>query len=260
MNCKICDSISDFLANGEVSKKYLIAYYRCRHCGFIQTEEPYWLGEAYSQAINDSDIGMVSRNIANAKISKAIISVFFDPGARFVDYGGGYGMFVRIMRDYGFAFYRSDKYCRNLFAKGFDLEEPDCDALELLTAFEVFEHFLDPAGELDKLLKLSSNILFTTELIPPSNPKPEEWWYYGLDHGQHISFYTVKSLQHLANSKGLNLYSNSHNFHLFTKKKISHLLFRLLCSKVVSTMFNVFNRRASLLAADYEKMTGTRLI
>jgi len=260
MNCKVCNSISDVFANGKILNKYFIIYYQCKHCGFTQTEEPYWLKDVYSQAINNSDIGMLSRNIANTIVSRAIISVFFNPEARFVDYGGGYGIFVRLMRDYGFAFYRLDKYCQNLFTKGFDFEESAHDTLELMTAFEVFEHFPNPSDNLDELLKISSNILFTTELVPASNPKPEEWWYYGLDHGQHISFYTVKSLQYLANSKGLNLYTNSRNFHLFTKKQISPFLFRLLCNNKLSTLCNLFNRRSSLLAVDYEAITGKRLI
>jgi len=260
MNCKICGSISHDFADGKIINKYSIKYYQCDHCGFTQTEEPYWLDESYAQVINDSDIGVVRRNIVNANICRAIIHAFLNPEARFVDFGGGYGMFVRLMRDYGFDFYRVDKYCQNLFAKGFDLEEPVGESLELLTAFEVFEHFSNPSANFVELLKLSSNILFGTELIPATNPKPEEWWYYGLDHGQHISFYTVKSLQYLADSKGLNLYTNSRNFHLFTKKKMSPFLFRVLCSNKISTLFNLFNRRSSLLATDYEAMTGRSLI
>jgi hypothetical protein len=260
MNCKLCDSLSYIFAHAKILNEYSIAYYQCTYCGFISTEEPFWIDKAYSQAINRFDIGLVSRNIVNARACKTIIPIFFDPEAKFVDFGGGYGMFVRLMRDYGFDFYRSDKYCQNLFANGFDLEDSACDHFELLTAFEVFEHFLEPTRELDALLELSSNILFKTELIPASNPKPDEWWYYGLDHGQHISFYTIKSLHHLATSKGLSFYTNGYNFHLFTPKKIAPLLFRLLCNRMVSTMLNVFLRRASLVAGDYEALTGMRLI
>lgn len=259
MNCKICGSISYDFADGKIINKYSIKYYQCGHCGFTQTEEPYWLDETYAQPNNDSDTGVIRRNIVTATISRAIIFAFFNPSARFVDYGGGYGMFVRLMRDYGFAFYRVDKYCQNLFAKGFDLEEPVGDPLELLTAFEVFEHFSNPSANFDELLKISANILIRTELIPTTNPKPEEWWYYGLDHGQHISFYTVQSLRHLANRNGLNLYTNQRNFHLFTKKKISELFFRFLCRHQISSIFNFFNRRTSLIAEDFKSITGKNL-
>ncbi len=259
MNCKICGSISHDFANGKIINKYSIKYYQCEHCGFIQTEEPYWLEEAYEQVINDSDIGAVSRNIVNATICRAVIHAFFNPEARFVDFGGGYGMFVRLMRDYGFDFYRVDKYCQNLFAKGFDLEEPIGDQLELLTAFEVFEHFSNPSANFVELLKMSSNILCSTELIPALNPKPEEWWYYGLDHGQHVSFYTVQSLRHLADSNGLNLYTNNRNFHMFSQKKVPELFFQLLCKNLISQVFNFFNGRTSLIAKDFKSITGKNL-
>ena len=260
MNCKICNNQSYFFANGKILQKHLIAYYQCGQCGFIQTEEPYWLTEAYSEAINESDVGIVSRNISYARLAKIIITAFFDSSGRFIDYAGGYGLFVRLMRDYGFDFYHFDKYCENLFAKGFDLDESRNVSFEVLTAFEVFEHFIDPVAELDELLKLSSNVLFSTELVPPSNPKPEEWWYYGLEHGQHISFYNIKSLQCLARSKKLFFHTNRRNLHLFTKKKISNLLFRLICSGSTSKILDTFIRRKSLLASDYESITGISLI
>jgi hypothetical protein len=50
---------------------------------------------------------------------------------------GGYGMFVRLMRDGGFDFHREDPLCDNLFAQGFDRQ--DDGTFELVTAFEVFE-------------------------------------------------------------------------------------------------------------------------
>jgi hypothetical protein len=133
------------------------------------------------------------------------------------------------MRDYGFNFFRYDKYCQNIFADGFDFEGNIYRKVELLTAFELFEHFINPSLELDKLIQYSHNILFTTEILPSSNPKPGEWWYYGIDHGQHISFYTLKSLQILAESKGLKLFSNSRNYHLLTRKRINPFIYRILC-------------------------------
>ncbi len=34
----------------------------------MQTEDPYWHERAYSEAINDSDTGIMTRNLANSKI------------------------------------------------------------------------------------------------------------------------------------------------------------------------------------------------
>jgi len=195
---------------------------------------------------------MVSRNIALAKITKAIIPVFFARRGRFLDYGGGYGLFVRMMRDCGYDFYWFDRFCRNIFARGFEGEAGS--QYELLTAFEVFEHLADPAAELEEMLKLSKNILFATELVPDSGPKPGEWWYYGLEHGQHISFYKKKSLQALADRFRLKLYSDNKAIHLLTEKRVSEPLFRIITRHfVVRKLLDVIFKNNSLTGEDYLK-------
>jgi hypothetical protein len=64
MQCNICNSASLPFAKGIVLGKYDIQYYLCGHCGFIQTESPYWLDEAYLSPIATSDIGLIGRNDA----------------------------------------------------------------------------------------------------------------------------------------------------------------------------------------------------
>src|ERR1017187_3028144 len=168
--CKICSRASAPFDTETILGRYKVQYFRCPECGLIETEDPYWLSEAYSEAIAQSDIGLVGRNVSLSHPTKLIISTLFRASGRFVDYGGGYGLFVRLMRDAGFDFYRYDKFCSNLFAKGFDVAPTDDKGFELLTAFEVFEHLPDPLGGLDAMLALSTNILFTTCLIPLKDP------------------------------------------------------------------------------------------
>src|SRR5690349_21110797 len=122
MKCRICVNESLFFAQAHILHKYNIQYFRCNFCGFIQTEEPYWLKDAYINAINASDIGLVHRNIITSNLTKAVIRLFFNGDDEFIDYGGGYGLFVRLMRDAGYNFYRHDIFCENLFAKGFDAD------------------------------------------------------------------------------------------------------------------------------------------
>ncbi len=220
MNCKVCQSLSLPFASAKIlNGKYNIQYFQCQNCGFIQTEEPYWLGDAYSQAIAPSDEGLIFRNLMLAQITNNIISNFFNSEASFLDFGGGYGLLVRLMRDIRYNFFWEDKYCQNLFAQGFETRGDR--SYQLLTAFEVFEHLVNPLEEIEELLKYSQNILFSTELIPANNPKPDQWWYYALNEGQHISLYSLKSLSILAKKFGLNLYTNHSSIHLLTEKKIS---------------------------------------
>ncbi len=57
MICKICNHESKHLFQGKILGKYKITYLHCPHCGFLQTEEPYWLEEACKEPINISDTG-----------------------------------------------------------------------------------------------------------------------------------------------------------------------------------------------------------
>lgn len=98
---------------------------------------------------------------------------------------------------------------------------------EAVTAFECFEHFEHPMDEFDNMLKFSNNIIFSTELLPDPIPRPEEWWYYGLDHGQHISFYSRGTFAFIANKYGLN-YENLGGLHLLTKRKIKSAYLKIL--------------------------------
>ncbi len=223
MQCKICDSILLPFAKETILKKYEVQYYRCKNCGCVQTEKPYWIEEAYQESINVTDTGILKRNVLLSKITSSLLFFFYDKNGTFLDFAGGYGILTRLMRDFGFDFYWKDKYSVNLVARGFDHKKRlDVD---LLTSFESFEHFIDPIDEIEQMLEYSCNILFTTFLLPKEYPKPDQWWYYGLEHGQHIMFYSYETLCFIARKYNLNLYSNKKNIHLLTKKKMNNLLF-----------------------------------
>lgn len=257
MHCAICHAPADTFATATILSKYQVAYFRCTCCGFVRVEEPYWLDEAYSSAITGSDVGLVQRNWQMATVAKVVISLFSNPAGRFVDYAGGYGLFVRLMRDAGFDFSWYDKYCANLFARDFAAGEPTGQKYDLLTAFEVFEHLTDPVVELDRMLAFSRNILFTTQILPEPAPRPGEWWYYGLEHGQHIGFYTRRSLELLAQRLGLNFSTNGASMHIFSERRLPQPLFfgtaRYKTARFLAPLF----RRESLVAADYRKTTDS---
>lgn len=245
--------------SAELLGKYSIQYFRCKTCGYICTEAPYWLEEAYADAMNDSDVGLVSRNLTMAQVTRAVILAFFNRKARFVDYGAGYGLLVRLMRDKGLDFSWSDRYAANLFAKVAVADTTGQTCYELLTAFEVFEHLVDPTAELTEMLRLSTNILFTTMLLPPSHPKPGAWWYYGLDHGQHVSLYTRRALERIADRFGLNVYSDGRFTHLLTRRRIPPRAFAMIANRRVAAMVDFLVRGRSLVASDYQRVTGRPL-
>ena len=202
-----------------------INFYECTQCAYVQTQQPTWLDEAYAEPINASDTGILTRQQSNLKLVVATLALLGSRQGRVVDCAGGYGILVRMLRDVGVDAYWSDPYATNLLAKGFEFKG---GTAELVTAFEAFEHFINPSQELERLCAIAPNILLTTTLIPSPTPSADDWWYYGLEHGQHIGFFRVSTLKYLAKRHGLSLLTDGHSNHLLSSKRFSKSRWALL--------------------------------
>jgi hypothetical protein len=137
-----------------------------------------------------------------------------------LDYAGGYGVFARLMRDEGYNFFRHDPYCENIFAKHFDKSDSGIATFDVLTAFEVFEHFNEPIPEMEKLFALSPNILFSTTLLPEKETEINDWWYLSTETGQHIAFYSTNTMKYIAKKYNKQYYFSDNNIHLFTSQPL----------------------------------------
>lgn len=260
MKCKICQSTSQPLFSKKILGKYTADYFKCPECAFIQTSEPVWLAEAYSTAITHLDIGLLNRNLRLSHVVPPIIDACFPAAKTCIDYAGGYGAFVRLMRDEGYDFYRQDIYCENIFAEHFDHSDSGQQRYSLLTAFEVFEHFSDPAKEIAALFDLSDDLIFSTVLYDEVT-NLEDWWYLSVETGQHVAFYSMKTLEYLAKKHGKHLYSRDGSLHVFSSKPLgkdeTDYAFRDI--RVRSRFFGLYKKylnfkkkRTSLLQQDYE--------
>ena len=238
----------------KILQKYSVAYFRCDNCGFVQTETPYWMDEAYSSAISRQDTGILHRNLLNRKITTAVLSLLFPDAERSLDYGAGHGIFVRLMRDSGFNFSWYDLHASNDYARGF--EHSQNRTYDFLTSFEVLEHLVDPLAELSNMMSLSPNVFVSTEVLPHPAPKVSEWWYYGTNGGQHISFYTLMSLREIARRFGRHLLTCG-PYHLFTAEPKNRLLFRLTVSRRAIGVLNKFYKRPSLISSDFDRLSGS---
>lgn len=89
--------------------------------------------------------------------------------------------------------------------------------------------------------------------IPDPPPRLDEWWYYGLEHSQHVSFYTRRSLQLLGDKFELQLISNGENLHLFSRKIFPETVFKLVTSPLFSSLVARVTSRQSLLPADFAR-------
>lgn len=160
-----------------------------------------------------------------------------------------------MMRDKGYDFEWYDDYCENLFAQHHEMSKQHYD---VITAFELLEHLSDPMSVIEKLFSMGDTVIISTEIIPENRPKVKDWWYYGVEHGQHISFYTPKSMMFIANKFGMK-YSYLSGLHVFSRViKIMHpLLMKFV--RIPYSEYLIGKSRPSLLPRDYESLTGKPL-
>jgi hypothetical protein len=234
--CTICGAETRLSHRATVLSRYEVAYLYCSQCGLLQTEPPRWLDEAYSDAIALSDTGLLTRNIAVAMRLTALLTFAFPRDVRCVDAGGGYGVLTRLMRDVGFDFYWTDPFCANLFAKGFEADHAG-GSFSVITAFEVMEHLHDPIAFIRQAMAKyqGAAFAFSTQLFDGS-PPPLDWPYYSFETGQHVSFYQRRTLQQIADTLGMRLYSSG-NFHLITSHSVSPALYRVSMSRLAFGLF-----------------------
>ncbi|MFK8112966.1 MAG: methyltransferase domain-containing protein [Rubripirellula sp.] len=249
--CRVCNANTESFAHATILGKYDIEYQRCSDCQFVQTETPYWLDEAYADAIISTDIGLVGRNLRFSKIASRLLRFVYPDVQDCIDYGGGYGMFTRLMRDLGHGFAHYDPHCQNLFAKGMEAT-PDTQRYDLLTAFEVWEHMADPQSDLAKMDSMADHWLVSTMLVPDPPPQPDQWWYYALDGGQHVALWSKRALQAVASQYKRQLIATRKGLHLFSSEKVSDFWVSQILHGRGGTALDRIRRRRSLLQADYE--------
>lgn len=214
--CRVCAGSSRFVFSQRMLGNE-IRYFDCPACGYMQTEAPYWLDKAYTEAINEGDTGLLMRNQQNVGRVIMTLLAFGKLRGTVIDHAGGYGVLVRMLRDAGIDARWRDKYCQNLLAKGFEAQGTGFD---LLTAFEVIEHVVDPTAELSSMLADAPVVLLSTELITSHEPPPSDWWYLGLDHGQHIGFFRERTLAAIAAKLGCEYRSDGTSLHVFARDRI----------------------------------------
>lgn len=226
MKCKICTSDAKETLTHSVRHTHTAHYYLCPTCDFMFVSNPTWLAEAYAKPINTADVGYVTRNIFLSRKTLVLFMLIFKRTDMFLDYASGYGILPRIMRDYGLDFLWDDIYVPNLFAESFEYSKRPDAKISALTCFECFEHLPKPLEEISKMLAITETVFFSTLLKPAGICPSEDWIYYGFNHGQHVAFYSEKTMKYIARKHNLNFYTDGANVHLLTKKMLPRFILR----------------------------------
>jgi Methyltransferase domain len=254
VRCKICSGETSVTHSALVLKNYQVEYHLCGICDYWATDEPFWLEQAYSEAVSSMDTGTVARNISiHRRLAPTLVSLF--GAGPYVDWAGGAGMLVRLMRDSGLDFYWQDAYAENVLAKGLDWERRrDGRNAVAVTAMEVMEHTPDPLTFLRELMDGTGTdtVIFSQELHHGADPG---WWYLAPECGQHVSFYSSRTLADLGQRLGLNLHT-SRNLHMLTRQALKPGAFRAatrraeLAARLGSVGTMLTKRLPSLTEAD----------
>src|SRR6185369_14930115 len=88
--CRLCNGATREIFQKKVLDKYLVSYRRCEVCDSLQTEEPYWIKEAYRDNLAALDSGAAHRNLNNLAASLLVAALF--RCRNILDYGGGDGL------------------------------------------------------------------------------------------------------------------------------------------------------------------------
>lgn len=196
-----------------------VYYSLCSQCSFCFAPElAAWSLEQFEEHIYNDEYVHVDpeylevRPKANAA---NLIAMFKDKAhsIRHLDYGGGSGVLANILNESGWQSVSYDPFVDR------NVEIEQLGKFDIITSYEVFEHVPDAQelmANLASLLSPNGIILFST-LLSDGNIQPNQrinWWYAAPRNG-HISLYSRKSLELLAQKYGFNLGSFSAGFHIF---------------------------------------------
>jgi hypothetical protein len=197
--CRLCGSTAELLFAARALGRYPAGYYRCPACDLIQTERPFWLDEAYGSALSEFDTGCVARDRLCTELTLSLAWLLgVGRDAPCLDYGGGHGVLARGMRDRGYNFRCYDKYAENRFARGF--EGDPAQRQVLLTCFEVWEHLPDAGTDLERIFRPGHDAVLAGTVL--HRCQPENWWYYCPEAGQHVAFYSARTMAVVAQRFG----------------------------------------------------------
>ena len=255
IECRLCAGRATLLFERTVLERHVAGYYQCERCGLTQTSEPEWIEEAYASghALHPTDTGVLARNLGARRVVATFLHLSGVANEPCLDYGSGYGIFVRLMRDAGFNFFGLDPRAENLVARGFEWSERH-GRPRACTAFEVLEHFVRPLEEFRKVATHGADFIITSTELHPGRRPAADWPYLSPESGQHVSFYREDTIRRLGSETGYTVVRAGPFFQLFARRSFPGWRWRL-ATQASAVLFPLVRRaRHSLTLDDCERL------
>ncbi|WP_429436230.1 class I SAM-dependent methyltransferase [Paraburkholderia sp. GAS33] len=229
ISCKICDSVShlygvvDFNKSCEESKgKFLpltgipVYYHQCSDCGLIftaafdQWSKQDFLDYIYNDSYTSIDPDYIS---VRPEENRLVIGQFCrsNKAVKILDYGGGNGHLSEIFSRDGYEARTWDPMETNA-----ESSKPHGMKFDLVTAFEVMEHSPTPfetLSESTSFLKDDGVMFFSTFVVDTLPPRSAHFWYIAPRNG-HVTIYTQRSLDILAERCRMRMHHINASHHL----------------------------------------------
>ena len=197
--CKICNSRVKQIED----KKKLLYYYRCLFCGFISLDDRQRVDEKREKKQYDQHNNSLENEGYVAMFEEFInlsIAPYLENIQTALDFGSGpTPVFSELLKRRGL---EVDIY--DLFYTPKKVYEDK--SYDLITSIEVFEHLSKPLEILELLVKHLNPygyIAIMTKFPPNEDNEFLNWWYRR--DPTHISFFTPKSFEIMAEKVGLKL-------------------------------------------------------
>ena len=222
MNCKLCNNDSvELIKEIKLLDKYTEELFKCTKCDFVSFNKIHWLEEAYKETITQNDSGLTKRVLTNYAFILNF-TTFLNLSTTVFDFGANNGLFSYLLNARGIRAKSFDRFETNIIGPLGSID--DLHDVGILCAFEVFEHLDDPAGDIDILFSQNVPFIIVSTELHDRHTDFNGWWYLQKDTGQHISFYSEKTMMYVAKKYHYE-YAYVSGRHIFSKYSISRKAF-----------------------------------
>jgi len=203
--CKVCESNTVEIRDA----KKEIVYHRCLHCGFVFLNDVYRVSKEREKAQYDQHNNSLE-NEGYVQMFEDFIDLsimpYIEEIERALEFGSGPGPVLPTLLER-----------RGLEVDSYDLYYApkrvyEGKVYDLITSTEVFEHLVKPFEVLELLVKHTKKggyIVLMTKFPPEDDEAFLAWWYRR--DPTHISFFSPKSFEIMAEKVGLKLLKTLNN-------------------------------------------------